>query len=294
LDFKLSEEYEMIRQSVRDFAEGVIAPGVVDRDEKEYFDRSIYDKMGELGLTGIDYVTLHGMTPQELKMMADDYGLVVACHTFIADLNHPDAAGRKAGVDAAKKSIEDAVALGTDKIMIPTGNSVPPPREIARQNYIAGLQELADFAGQAGITQTVENFPGAGSPFVIADDLLQAVREVPGMKITYDNGNAATGEDAAASFTRCAEHVVHAHYKDWELLPAGEGMQGLDGRFYRGALIGEGIVDHRACLQAMQQAGYSGYINIEYEGNLYTPADATRKAVAYLREVMAELGIVER
>jgi hypothetical protein len=28
MDFKLSEEHEMIRQSVRDFAEGVLAPKV--------------------------------------------------------------------------------------------------------------------------------------------------------------------------------------------------------------------------------------------------------------------------
>ncbi|HCF50554.1 MAG TPA: acyl-CoA dehydrogenase [Syntrophomonas sp.] len=60
MDFKLGEEYEMLRQSVRDFAEGVLAAGVVDRDEKEYFDRSIYEKMGELGLTGIPFEEKYG------------------------------------------------------------------------------------------------------------------------------------------------------------------------------------------------------------------------------------------
>ncbi len=60
MDFKLGEEYEMLRQSVRDFAEGVLAPGVVDRDEKEYFDRSVFDKMGELGLTGIPFEEEYG------------------------------------------------------------------------------------------------------------------------------------------------------------------------------------------------------------------------------------------
>ena len=60
VDFKLSEEYEMIRQSVRDFAEGVLAPGVADRDEKEYFDRNIYDQIGKLGLTGIPFEENYG------------------------------------------------------------------------------------------------------------------------------------------------------------------------------------------------------------------------------------------
>lgn len=60
MDFKMNEEYEMIRQSVRDFAEGVLAPGVVDRDEKEYFDRTVFDKIGELGLTGIPFEEKYG------------------------------------------------------------------------------------------------------------------------------------------------------------------------------------------------------------------------------------------
>ncbi|MGR6836843.1 acyl-CoA dehydrogenase [Syntrophomonas erecta] len=55
MDFRLSEEHEMLRQSVRDFAEGVLAPKVADRDENEYFDREVYDQMGQLGLTGIPF-----------------------------------------------------------------------------------------------------------------------------------------------------------------------------------------------------------------------------------------------
>ena len=54
--------------------------------------------------------------------------------------------------------------------------------------------------------------------------------------------------------------------------------------------IGEGLVDQKACLAAMQQAGYAGYINIEYEGNAYPPDEATRKAAAYLQGLMRELG----
>lgn len=53
--FKLSEEHEMLRQSVRDFAENVLAPGVVDRDEKEYYDRQVFNQMAELGLTSIPF-----------------------------------------------------------------------------------------------------------------------------------------------------------------------------------------------------------------------------------------------
>lgn len=60
MDFKLKEEHEMIRQSVRDFAEGVLAPKVAERDEQEYYDPEVFAKMAELGLTGIPFEPEYG------------------------------------------------------------------------------------------------------------------------------------------------------------------------------------------------------------------------------------------
>jgi len=55
MDFEFSQDNIMIRKSVRDFAENTLAPGVADRDEKEYFDQANFKAMGELGLTGIPF-----------------------------------------------------------------------------------------------------------------------------------------------------------------------------------------------------------------------------------------------
>ncbi len=60
MDFALTSEYEMIRTSVRDFAENVLKPNVADRDEREYFDRSVFSQMAELGLTGIPFEDTYG------------------------------------------------------------------------------------------------------------------------------------------------------------------------------------------------------------------------------------------
>ncbi|HPF44916.1 MAG TPA: acyl-CoA dehydrogenase [Syntrophomonadaceae bacterium] len=60
MDFALTSEYEMIRSSVRDFAENVLKPNVADRDEREYFDRSVFSQMAELGLTGIPFEDTYG------------------------------------------------------------------------------------------------------------------------------------------------------------------------------------------------------------------------------------------
>ncbi|MBI2437617.1 MAG: sugar phosphate isomerase/epimerase [Lentisphaerae bacterium] len=244
----------------------------------------------ELKLDGVDLVTTYGKKPQELRRMLDQHGLKTVCHTFLADLIFPSTAARQAGVDTIKQGIEAAVILGTDRVMIPTPGKKGVPRDLARSYIIRGLQEALVLARQAGLTLTLENFPGATSPFAISSDLLEAVREVPGLKITFDNGNALIGgEDSAASFERCAPHIIHAHFKDWVLGEHGQGMEGLDGRWYQAALIGEGLVNHQACLQAMRRSGYPGYINIEYEGDRYAPADATRRAAGYLRQLLSNV-----
>ena len=52
MNFKLSEEHEMIRKMVRDFAVKEVAPTAAERDEEERFDMDLFKKMAELGLTG--------------------------------------------------------------------------------------------------------------------------------------------------------------------------------------------------------------------------------------------------
>jgi len=243
----------------------------------------------ELGLEGIDMVTLYGRHPREVRKLLDDFGLRAVCHTFMADLNHTDAKAQQPALDSIRRGLDNAKAIGADKVMIVTPGKEGVPRHETRRNFIRGLQQAAPWAQAAGIALTVENFPGATSPFVLASDFQEARKEVPGLKLTFDNGNVFTGgEDPAESFRRCAADVAHAHFKDWEICT--DGLLGLDGRRYRGALIGEGVLDQKSCLAAMKEAGYGGFINIEYEGSKYDPEEATRRAAKYLTGLMAELG----
>ncbi len=258
--------------------------------QPKFFDLAqMFDLTAELKLDGIDMVTLHGSTAKELRKMADDRAIPVVCHTFIADLNFPTTAERSKTVDDARRGIDAAVELGAPTVMIPTPAKAGVDRDVSRKNWIAGLQEVIPYANEADIILTVENFPGAGSPFVIATDLLQAVREVPGMKITYDNGNAFSGEEPIQSFKDVAEHTVHVHFKDWDIVEEGQGMAMLNGTTMASALIGEGDIDTKGCLKALTDANYDFCINLEYEGNKYNPTEGVRKATEYLRNAYAEL-----
>ncbi|WP_232697932.1 acyl-CoA dehydrogenase [Brevibacillus daliensis] len=94
MDFRLSEEQEMIRKMVREFAENRVAPTASERDEEERFDRSIFEEMAELGLTGIpwgeeyggagaDYVS-YVLAVEELSRVDASIGVTLSAHVSLA------------------------------------------------------------------------------------------------------------------------------------------------------------------------------------------------------------------
>lgn len=56
----LSEEERSVRDLVRDWATREVAPGAAQRDEEERYDRALFERAGELGLTGLPYPEEYG------------------------------------------------------------------------------------------------------------------------------------------------------------------------------------------------------------------------------------------
>ncbi len=237
----------------------------------------------ELAMDGIDWVTTYGEKPSELRRRSADAGLPVVAHTFF--LRRAER-GEPGWLDEAKASIDDAVEMGAPLVMIPSfsfhGIS---DRLEARARWIGILAAIAPVAADAGVVLTIENFPGAASAFVTAADFFEAQKQVPSLRLTFDNGNAATGEDPLESLRAVRKFVSHAHLKDWDR--SDEPREGfrpmLDGRYYRPALIGEGCVDSAATLRELEGSGYDGYVNIEYESSRYPAREAVARVLERLR-----------
>jgi len=93
VNFKLTEEQELLRKTVRDFAENEIGPKAAEMDEKEDYDWSLWDKMADMGLTGIvfpekyggaemDYVS-YALAVEELARVDASSSVVIAAHTSL-------------------------------------------------------------------------------------------------------------------------------------------------------------------------------------------------------------------
>ena len=91
MNFEHTEEQSLLRQMVRDFAENEIAPSAKERDEEERFDRELmFDKLAELGLTGIvfpeeyggagaDYIS-YAIAVEELSRVCASTGVTLSAH----------------------------------------------------------------------------------------------------------------------------------------------------------------------------------------------------------------------
>src|SRR4051794_39704717 len=51
----LTDEERLVRDTAREFAEREVAPGAIERDETERYDRSLFARMGDLGLTAAPF-----------------------------------------------------------------------------------------------------------------------------------------------------------------------------------------------------------------------------------------------
>src|SRR5215217_3454163 len=73
MDFRLTEEQDLLRRSVREFAETEIRPHVREWDEAQHFPSELIPALGSLGLMGIQFPEQYGGS----GMSAIDYCICI-------------------------------------------------------------------------------------------------------------------------------------------------------------------------------------------------------------------------
>ncbi len=226
----------------------------------------------------------------EFGAICRDRGLAVSCINGPADLAAVDQGDFQAGLDQARGYIEMAGTLDCPVIMLIPGRAASiedKPRAAAR--IAEGLQQVVTEAEGAGVTVTLEDFPNLLSPYASVEEIRYLLERVPGLRLTFDNGNfLVAGDDPVQALKAFADRVVNVHIKDWEPDPDRRRIQCADGTWLRGGLHGHGLIDHRAIFAELLKMGYAGYLAFEYEG-IINHVQATREGMAYLRQVLAEV-----
>ncbi|QGN46107.1 acyl-CoA dehydrogenase family protein [Micromonospora sp. WMMD558] len=139
MDFRLTDEHEALRQSVRDFAREVVAPVIAEHYEQHTFPYEVVRQMGKMGLFGLPFPEEHG------GMGGDYFALCLALEEL-------------ARVDSSMAiTLEAAVSLGAMPIFrfgTPEQQAQWLPKLCSGEALAAfGLTEPG-FGSDAGGTQT--------------------------------------------------------------------------------------------------------------------------------------------
>jgi alkylation response protein AidB-like acyl-CoA dehydrogenase len=117
LQFSLTDEQEQLRRSVREFAEGEIAPHVMEWDEVSRFPSELVPKLAEMGFLGVVFPEKYGgagmgyaeyaIIIEELSRVDGSIGIIVAAHNSLCT-NHI----YKFGTNAQKQKYVVPLAQG--------------------------------------------------------------------------------------------------------------------------------------------------------------------------------------
>jgi sugar phosphate isomerase/epimerase len=216
--------------------------------------------------------------------MLNSTGLKVAAWAVNNDFALDDYDGQIAellhGIDVARR-------LKTPTVRVFAAHPRPGiDLEATLATAIRGLKAVAPVAEGAHITLAIENHGLLAGKTAQIRHLIDAVAS-PALRANADIGNfLLVGEDPLQAVNTLLPHIAHIHVKD--MIPVSEGGFGsLSGQHYRGGAIGEGVVPVGPVLKRLNEAGYHGYLSLEFEGE-GDERDGVRRSLDALRVLLPQ------
>ena len=207
----------------------------------------------------------------EMKTRSADQGVknVLIMIDDEGQLGDPDSAKRTKAVEQHYPWVEAAKFLGCHAIRV-NAYSKGTPEEQSKL-VTDGLSRVAQFGATAGINVIVENHGGLSSDGQWLSGVIKAVN-MPNCGTLPDFGNFGK----------------YDRYKGVrELMPFAKGVSAKSHDF--GPDGNELQTDYRKMLKIVLDAGYHGYVGIEYEGTKHPEPDGIRLTKALLEKVCIEL-----
>ena len=132
VDFRFTEDQELLRNTIREFAETEVAPDIMKFDESQEFPRDVIAKAGELGLLGILFpeewggaglgYTEYAIAVEELSRVDGSVGISIAAHNGLCS-NHVYRFGNDAQREKWLKPLAQGDWIGGWSLTEPTAGS---------------------------------------------------------------------------------------------------------------------------------------------------------------------------
>ena len=247
----------------------------------EYTEKELIGLAKEMGFDGIEFAGLNvpeGLDKRiyaaTLKQEADKYEIPIVAYCIGADLltdTDKEIVRLISEVDVAEAlgvpvMRHDATCGYSKEIRSQRGfgNALP--------QIIRGCKMVTEYAKTKGIRTCVENHGFFCQDSARIEAIVNSVAD-KNFGTLVDIGNfLCADEDPAVAVGNVAPYAFHVHAKDFhvkkgtEFVPAEGFFMTRGGNFLRGAIIGHGDVPVLQCLRILKNAGYNGYVTVEFEG----------------------------
>ena len=218
----------------------------------------------------------------ELRSRCDDLGvesLLIMCDGE-GNIGDPDDAGRTTAVENHYKWVDAAVELGCHSIRVNAQSGGTPDEQ--RKLAADGLRRLTEHAAKKNINVIVENHGGLSSN---GEWLSSVILEV-------DHPRCGTLPDFGNFILNWTTREEYDRYKGMtELMPFAKAVSAKSHDF--DAEGNETHTDYRKMLGIVLDAGYRGWIGVEYEGDNIGEFEGIIRTRDLLRRIRDEHESVE-
>lgn len=237
----------------------------------------------DFGISAVEYVNQFYADRAEdqnflndLKQRADDAGVrnvLIMCDGEGA-LGDPDEEARQQAVENHYKWVEAAEFLGCHSIRVNAQSEGSYDEQMERA--ADGLRRLSEFADDYDINVVVENHGGLSSNGAWLAGVMEQV-DHPRCGTLPDFGNFRISEDEMYDRYQGVE----------ELMPYAKAVSAKSHAFDEDG--NETNTDYARMMSIVLEAGYRGYVGIEYEGDGLSEAEGIRATKQLLERVREEL-----
>ena len=244
----------------------------------EYVSQLYTDEIEELGFDVV-IDSLNNISKKEsmqnILIMVDDEG----------DLADPDENKRNQAVENHKKWVDAAAKLGCHSIRVNTFGTNDP--EIWKTTVVDGLRKLSEYAATKNINILCENHGWLSSNPVALMAAIKAVN-MKNCGTLPDFGNwCVKRTDINEKWGDCAEVYPDKYEGTKMMMPSARAVSAKSYNFDKDG--NETTIDFVKMLQIVKDAGYTGFVGVEYEGDLLDENEGIKATKDLLLSVAAKL-----
>ncbi|NIA06428.1 MAG: TIM barrel protein [Actinobacteria bacterium] len=232
------------------------------------------EEVKRLGVEGVDFhVRFLGSSTEAaglIKGALSKHGLILSGLSMSNNFNQVDSSQFKTEVQTVKEWLAVAAQVEAPVSRIFGGHIIAEnlwdesAKASGRQRILDGLGQVVGEAEKLGVVLALENHGGLPCTGEEQVEVIETINS-PCLKATVDVGNYMQGgQEAQLGTAIVAKHCAYVHFKDFKKVPDNSTPWGWK---LVPCIVGQGDVDHAACLKALAAGGYDGFVALEYEGH---------------------------